>query len=365
MTFLCVSDNDGDRLFVVDVAGMTVRWEVAVGSGPYPVDAIGRDEVLVSTRGLKSIQPVMVRSGKKRRPVPLTHTPRSTTRHPGRPLALVSGGDRSLTTILDTQKLQPLCVVGSGSADSRRDFGGSLACGHPAWGPNDTVLHLDRIARRVELYDLEGTLVHSANLPSSAHHVASVQGGYLLLCEGNPESRINPSVVKLRISDSRITVEAHRFLPIPPMHVAETGAHHLTYDSGRRVAYIGTNDGRVFTVATDDLRVLNVVGAGPGCGHVTVCDPNTNLAVATNHTGVSMTVLDLEIGKVAGSIVVSGPAHSWKKTQGHTSRWFANTGRLVTTAAQDGKVLEIDPETRTVTRSLTLAGAYLIQGCFV
>ena len=228
---LCVADNAQNQLVIVDVDAMTTLRSVAVGREPYPVDAIGSDLVLVSTRGVQSIQPVRVSSGIGLSPVGLKHTPRSTTRHPDQPIALISGGDRAYTTVLDTTTLRAIAVVGSGSHDSRRDFGGGLACGHPAWGPNDTFLHLDRIARRLELYGMDGNLVTSVNLPSSPHHVTKTNECYLALCEGNPQSRINPSVLRFRIEGNRVVVDAHRFLPIPPMHEAETGAHHLTYDN--------------------------------------------------------------------------------------------------------------------------------------
>ena len=359
---LCISDNDQDNVVIVNLSAMTVERTVAVGRRPYPVDAIGRGWVLVSTRGLQSIQPVEVSTGDTRDPIALSHTPRSATLHPDGTRVLVGGGDLALTTILDAGSLTAACIVGAGTQDERRDFGGGLACGHPAWGPDDTILHLDRIARRLELYDTDGERRDSVNLPSSAHHVAHVDGGYLALCEGNPKSRIKPSVLRFEVKDHRLSVIAHAFLPIPAMHVSRSGGHHLTYDGDRNMAYVGTNDGRLFTLCAGSLRMINVVDAGPGCGHVTICG---RLAVATNHTGAFMTVLDLDLGRVVGSVDVSSAARRQKKTQGHTSKWFATEGRLVTTAAQDGEVLEIDPATRAVTRRVVVPGGYLIQGCFV
>ena len=362
---LCVSDHDQDQLVIVDLSAMAIQRSVSVGRQPYPVDPIGKDLVLVSTRGLQSVQPVVVSTGKTLPPITLGHTPRSTTLHPTSALALVGGGDRALTTILDTRTLNPLRVVGSGAQDTRRDFGGGLACGHPAWGPDDTVLHLDRIARRIELYDTSGKRLSSVNLPSSAHHVTSTKGGYLALCEGNPESCVNPSVLEFAIQHARLAVNAHSYLPIPPMHIKRTGGHHLTYDGERNAAYIGTNDGRLFTLCASSLRMLNVVDAGPGCGHVTMCGPDRSLAVATNHTGTSMTVLDLNSGRVIGDVDVSSAVRPPKKTQGHTSTWLETRNRLVTTAAQDGEVLEIDPGALRVTRRVVVPKAYLIQGCFM
>lgn len=50
---LCVSDNDQNRLVIVDVSQMKVLRSIRVGSQPYPVDSIRQNLVLVSTRGLK------------------------------------------------------------------------------------------------------------------------------------------------------------------------------------------------------------------------------------------------------------------------------------------------------------------------
>ena len=368
---LCVSDNAQDALVIVDVSQMKLLQTILVGSKPYPVDLISSGLVLVSTRGEMSVRPVRVSDGCVLDPVKLQHKPRSTTSHPTKNLALIGESDRALTTVVNTETLETGPVVGTGyhmtpkdQQDSRWDFGGDLTCGHPAWGPDDTILHLDRIARRIELYDLQGELITSVNLSSSAHHITPMtpDGPYLALCEGNPGSRINPSVLKFQIKDSSIHVDAHSYLPIPPIHETETGGHHLTYDSKRGRVYVGTNEGRMFTLCGTNLRLLNVADTGPGCGHVTICE---ELAVATNHTDVSMTVIDLNSGRITGSIDVSKPAQPTKRTQGHTSKWFKDSGRLVTTAAQDGLVLEIDPGSRKITRCLEVDGAYLIQGCFV
>ena len=361
----CVSDHDQNQLVIVDVSQMKELGRIKVGPMPYPVDLIGQNLVLVSTRGLRSVQPVKVPGGRLLKPVDLSHKPRSTTLHKTKDLALIGGADVALTTVINTESLKIQVVVGIERKDPYRDFGGSLACGHPAWGPDDTILHLDRIARRIELYDLEGKLVTSANLPSSAHHITAIDGGYLALCEGNPESRINPSVLKFHIKDGTITVDAHAYLPIPPIHQTKTGGHHLTYDATRGRIYVGTDEGRMFTLCGKTLHLLNVIDTGSGCGHVTICDPEQGLAVATNHTDVYMTVIDLNSGRVAGRIKVSSPAQFTKKTQGHTSQWLSDSGCFVTTAAQDGLVLKIDPANSKITCRLAVEGAYLIQGCFV
>lgn len=362
---LCISDNAQNQLIIVDLEKMKVLSKTPVGAKPYPVDLIRPDVALVSTRGETNVFPVQITDGSGLPPVSLSlHRPRSTTAHPTKPLALIGGGDKVLTTVLDTGSLSVNFSVGSGASDSRRDFGGGLACGHPAWGPGDTIVHLDRITRRIELYSLANqALLSSINLPTSAHHIEPAGSHYFALCEGNPESKINPSVMKISLSPNNITVVAHAFLPIPPMSQAHTGGHHLTYDPQRDRVYVGTNDGKLFTLRGQDLRFENIIDTGNGCGHVTLCT-DINLAVTTNHTDQYMTVFDLDTGKATGDILVSSPRTGNKKTQGHTSKWFAHSSRLVATAAQDGRVLEIDPTSRTITRDVAVKGAYLLQGCF-
>ena len=72
---------------------------------------------------------------------------------------------------------------------------------------------------------------------------------------------------------------------------------------------------------------------------------------------VAAGVRDIEV-----STAVSGPG---SKTQGHTSWWNPDTRRLITTAAQDGALIELDPVAGAVTRRLEVPGADLIQGCVV
>ena len=217
---------------------------------------------------------------------------------------------------------------------------------------------------RFKLYDFSTQqLVDSANLPTSGHHVEKVDDNYYMMCEGNRSSQILPSVLKFQIVNKRIRISANCFLPIPLQSYSSTGGHHLTVDGKNQLVYVGTADARLFTLRMSDLKVLNYIDTGPGCGHVTLC-PEIGRGVTTNHLGTAMTVFDLSSGRRIGDIAVSSPQTGTKKTQGHTSRWDSNLSRLYTTAAQDGKIMEIDPAALAVTNALSINGAYLIQGCF-
>jgi len=365
MPFLCISDNDRDKLFIVDIKTMTIAHEVSVGRSPYPVDAIGKDLVYVSTRLEKSVTPVNVSTGKAGAEIVLPHRPRSSTAHPSKALALIGGVEVSLTSVVDTATSQRVRSVGLRDDDDRRDFGGGLACGHPAWATEDSFFHLDRIARRIELYGLSGSeVLSSCNLPTSPHHMEKVGDSFYVMCEGNRGSRIAPSVVRLELSGTSIVVLEHAFLPTLPLSYAQTGGHHLTVDEANNRVYVGTADSRLYTLHAENLALLNVIDSGRGCGHVTLC-PDVGLGVTTNHTDEYMTVFELTSGRKHSEIQVSTPQISKKKTQGHTSKWFGSTGFLYTSAAQDGKILEIDPTSKAIVRELHIPGAYVIQGTFI
>jgi len=170
--------------------------------------------------------------------------------------------------------------------------------------------------------------------------------------------------MKFSLAGENALVSAHEFLPVPPLSARNSGSHHMTLDSQRDRVYVGTNDSRLYVLALSSLQTIGFFDAGTGCGHVTLC-PEVSLAVTTNHTDRAMTVFDLDQARALGSIEISSAATGGQKTQGHTSRWDSRSQRLYTTAAQDGKVVEIDPMARQVTRELDIQDAYLIQGCFV
>jgi len=365
---LAISDNLGNRLAIFDVGAFTILHEVPVGNGPYPVDQINSTTVLVSTREEFSAQPVDIQNGSADKVLPLSHQPRSTTAHPRKPLALIGGANQAYTSLVDTGSMTVKSIFGEGGDpnDKRRDFGGSLACGHPAWGPGDTVFHLDRMARRIEAYDSTSfDRLDSINLPSSAHHLEEMGDYFFVMCEGNQRSQIAPSVIRFEFDPNagRIVNLVAYTLPIPASSLSYSGGHHLTVDSAAEKVYVGSADSRIFTLDANSLQLLNFTDAGPGAGHVTLCH-DVDLGIVTNHNGTEMTVFDLKTGRRTGEIEVSTPRVGSKKTQGHTSKWFSGAARLVTSAAQDGKIIEVDPVKRVVTNECCLADSYLIQGTF-
>jgi DNA-binding beta-propeller fold protein YncE len=363
--WMLVSDKKNGRLERFDLDTFKHSGSIDVGAGAYPCDQVGEDLVYVSTRDETFLRPVMVSAGKALEPIDLGHQPRSTSWDHDRGLAFVGARTQALVSVVDITTGKVVHQVGSGSTDERRDYGGSLATGHPGVGPNGEILMLDRIARRIELYEVgRSCVLSSINLPSSPHHVHGHDGVYFALCEGNQDSRIAPSVIRFQVVGGELEVLAHRMLPVFEGDWALTGGHHLTVDVPANRVYVGTAAGWLYTLHATDLDVLNRTEAGRGCGHVTLCR-EVGLGVTTNHTDTFMTVFSLRTGRRVREVEVSGPANGNAKTQGHTSFWSPSSRRLYTTAAAEGRLLEIDPATGTVTRELQVANADLIQGCVV
>lgn len=365
MSIFCISDKKQNKLEVIETKNMSKIHSLDVGRIPYPVDQVTSDVVFVSTRGEESIQPVNIIKGQVYNPIKLPHRPRSSSSHPSKSLTLVGSVESTMTSVIDTKNMKYLFSVGQSLSDNRRDYGGGLSCGHPAWVSKSKFLHLDRITRRLEMYSIKSEkMLSSVNLPTSAHHVEQCEDCFYVMCEGSQTSMIPPSVAKIRVKGDDIIFERHQFLPIPHLFFNSTGGHHLTVDDTLNQLYVGTADARMFILDLQTLQVKHAIDSGKGCGHVTLC-PEAGLGITTNHTDISMTVFELKTGKKMGDIAVSSFQIGNNKTQGHTSYWDKSCGSFYTSLPQDGKIIEIDPLNLKVKNELYIPNAYLIQGCIV
>lgn len=364
MPQLVISAKNKNIVYYIDLDTMELAASKEVGANPYPIDSLGVHGVIVSTRGANSVD--IIAPDLSKRTIALIDAPRSCAYLRDSHLVAVSHKTLSSTTIFDLGTATEF-VVGYQEEDRRRDFGGSLATGHPAWIANDHVLHLDRIARRIELWRTnlegspEGRMLDSINLPTSAHHIEEYNGEYVVMCEGNLDSKTPASILKFNVMDDEINVIGQVFFP----HIG--GGHHLGISPNGTI-FAGTHDGTLIRVSFESLEILGMTKAGAGAGHITFCG---ELAVVTNHNDKFMTVISVSTGTKIHDIKVSELSKNRKKTQGHTSWWNAATEKLYTTAAAEGRVLEIDPSSGEITRfwqsphEKGSEPAYLIQGCII
>ncbi len=370
-------DNDGSRVVVVDLTSWNKLCDIGTGSGPYPVDKVGPELLFAGTRRDEAVSVINLASLTVEHTLTLCHTPRSTTPHASRPLALVSGGNRVLTSVIDVSASpKVLEVVGSGEALSPADnpgidFGGQLATGHPAWLDDGTrFFQLNRVSRRLQIYDVGVSQpLWSVNVPTSIHHIfhyPGEHGRWYAVCEGNQFSRIPPSLLRLEEQAGRFAVTNQLFLPVPIDEQRNAGGHHADRAPDDVHIYFGSAEGSLYVIDRHRMELIDRLDAGKGCGHTRVVR-GRGLAIVTNHDDSFVTVFEIAARKVVKTIsITSGTTIPHKKQQGHTSGVDPQERYYYQTASIDGRVLRIDLDRLNIKDGDYIdVGGYPIQGDFV
>ena len=365
-------DNDGGRVFVVDLGSWTIS-EARTGLGPYPVDRVSSTHVIASTRKEEAVTAIAIADPDQTFSVELEHQPRSTTWHPAkRPLALVSGANRVMTTVLDlsTTPFTKIARVGSGDTAAVQDFGGALRTGHPYWldEDGDRFFQLDRVNRRLEAYRIGDLKPFAAvDTPTSVHEVTRIAGEpghWYAVCEGNPGRDIPPSLLHVEERNGAFTVAGNLELPVPQAGRHRMGGHHVDEHPDGVHLYFGSAEGGLYIINRKAFSVVERIDTGLGHGHTRIAK-SRGLAISTNHDDSYVSVIDTRTTVKIKDIEVSQvPAPTGKKRQGHTSAVDPQGRFFLHTASSDGDFYVIDLEELEVVKRIHLGG-YPIQGTFI
>ena len=103
---------DADYVYVIDLNNMSLITTIPTGIGPYPVDVLTRKRSFAITRKTSSVTAIDNYKLASAGTIPLLHRPRSTAYNPFSGLALVSGGDKPMTSIIRVSNGDLLTVVG-------------------------------------------------------------------------------------------------------------------------------------------------------------------------------------------------------------------------------------------------------------
>ncbi|MDK1286362.1 hypothetical protein [Pseudoalteromonas umbrosa] len=351
-----------------------------IGDSPYPIDKAGQGQVYVTTRNTQSLDIISSSTLEIGDVIPLSHYPRSVTYNNSKKLAAVSGTKKAVTSIIDTTTNEVVATVGNEAIITPTDFGGGLATGHPYWLSDSLFLILDRARRSLELYEVsshqgEYVVSHKFSLatPTSVHHIlaapntsGSDQDVFYAVLEGAPKQGIAPGVMAFELSDKKIYQKQIKLVPTLDIDVQKMGAHHASFHPDGVHIYLGSNEGKTYVINKVSMEIVSIIETGTGNGHTTMI-PGRMLAVSTNHTDTFMTVIDLNTHSKIANIDVSPPASSpSRKTQSHTSSFDPRNDRYFYTAASDdGRIIEIDLETLTISREIDMPGSYPIQGTYI
>jgi DNA-binding beta-propeller fold protein YncE len=363
---------DADYVYVIDLNNMSLITTISTEIGPYPVDVLTRKRTFAITRKTPSLTLIDNYRLTSTGIIPLLHRPRSTAYNPFSGLAAVSGGDKPMTSIIRVSNGQTIAVVGWDEVvdPSQADYGGTLATGHPYWVCRDRFLLLDRYARMIHLFDLEGELLDSMATPTSVHHIIPAERGKSMnpresvtlygLVEGNQVEPVPPAIIRFEVTEDELTMTGQ--CNLPDYGYANMGAHHGDLHPDGVHIYAGSAEGHTFVVDRNTMDVVKVIDTGAGNGH-THFIPDRSLAVAINHDDTFVSVIDTETHSLLKNIEVTFLPGVGRKAQGHTTGVSPDQRYFYGAASDSGVFFEIDLDTLQLSRTL-FVGGYPLMGSF-
>ncbi len=379
-------DTLRNRILEIDVKNMSVRNEIpTIGETPYTIGRAGNEDRLYAiTRGSESFDVIDMNSMEIIKTVPMQHSPRSCAFNEYNGLQLISGKNKPMTSLIDVKNDEIVAVVGRNTLINPLDFGGSNATGHPVWLSRDTFALLDREVRKIILYKVEGSTgnwnakeVGSLNTPTSPHHFVgkgadsmdnSIRIGdvetdtFYVVTEGAsdavPGGSVAPQLLKVKYTEGNLSLIGSAALEHT---LDEEGAHHATFAPNGIHIYMGSAEGFMSIIHTEDMMVVRRISTGFGCGHTTFV-PQRNLAIVTNHHDTFITIIDTATQAKITDITVSGASINGTILQSHTSFIDLSGNFFYAFAADNGKFYEVDLNSMEVSRTLQTGGTPK-QGC--
>lgn len=377
-------DWDNNVVQIIDVDKMELVSTVSTGDGPYGIDQQGSDKAYALTRRTESMTVVDNDTLDYAGLVDLQHKPRSTNFNANTSLSLVSGGDKAMTSIIDTVEDKVTESFGADVLTTPHDFGGSLSTGHPLWVSDVHFFMLDRAARQIQLWDSsKGEMLSALETPASTHHIfqppvstmaLDEKNVFYAVIEGNrgndEEEPVSPGILRFRIKGNSLEqtaqVNLHDYDSVSPddddLDIATMGSHHADFHPDGVYIYIGSAEGHVFVINKNTMEVETMVNAGIGAGHTTFL-PMRDQAIITNHNSTYMTVIDTINHKFVRKVEVATTASLDYKSQAHTSGVSLDMKYFYSTASHDGDFFRIDLDSWKVTK--THIGGNLLMGSFV
>lgn len=367
-------DSEGSEVYAINVEQMSLAATIPTGLGPYPVDEIVKGRTVYAiTRKEESITVIDIPSLTSRGKIMLQHKPRS-AQSSANGLAIISGANKPLTSIIDIQTQTVANPVGSDFTGTVEDFGGSLASGHERWLPDNLRFwQFDRISRKVSIYDsANNSIIWSVNSPTSIHHIIEDKfnlSRWYAMCEGNPKASIPASIMIIEEGRNGFEVTANIFLPTLNR---DFGSHHIDRHPDGKFFYIGSNEGTTFVFDKDTQQISAQIPTGKGSGH-TRFTADGNLAVAVNHFDKFVSVIDARNHRLIQNVEItqSNPQPAPRnRTQGHTTD--IKGYKFYVMASLDAIFYEIDLTALQISRSCQLPPTnsigvkpFPMQGVFV
>ena len=382
-------DKEQNRVIIVDVEKMKLSeptHEVFTGHQiTYTADKVfGKPKVYAVNRGSNAIDVINTNTHELTKTIALQHFPRSAeAMNEKLHLNETSGMDKPMASIIDIHNDEVIATVGiNEKVDPKNNpnFGGSHATGHPFWLNSNHFVLLDRYNRKVITYHIEKnnadkwvtTKLNEVNTTSSVHAFVTREGNYkgddnVFYATGEGAKNIHPSIIKFKlIPNEGLRQVAELQLHKEGVNVNEMGLHHADFHPRKKLIYVGSNEGTLFIVDYERMKIKKTISVGKGAGH-TVMIPEKNMAIVINHKDVFVSIINTKTHKKIKDIVVSDANHLVGKTmiqahpEYHVSRYAEFFFAFLTV---EGQMYKIDLNRLKLIKKL-FVGGQPSQGSFV
>ena len=369
-------DWNSNSIYIFDVDNMRLLTTVDnTGDGPYGIDQQSPEKAYALTRLTDSLTIVNNRTFENDGIIPLEHRPRSTNYNPETDLALVSGGDKAMTSIIRVEKDKVVQIIGENLETHPHDYGGSLSTGHPLWVTDRQFFMLDRAARKIQLWHPHDGLLSTLYTATSVHHIfqphaSTMKKGdehvYYAVEEGNRDEPTSPAILRFELQGNTLVetgrVELNSIDPYT-YDASVMGAHHAAFRPDGKFIYVGSAEGNLFVIDRKKLKVKKVIEVGMGAGHTTFLSMRDQ-AIITNHNDTFVSVINTKNHKWVRNVEVTDTASPAYKSQAHTSGVSLDMQYFYSAASHDGVFYRINLDTWVVDKTLPV-DANLLMGSFI
>ncbi len=358
----------GSEIIAIDINKMAVSAVIPCSKEPYAVDQAGSGFLLSITRKLNSTDKISTNPFNSIGLIELDHSPR-TAKAKANESVLISGANKTLSTVLKLPEFSKQLVVGEGKQvpeEGIQDFGGNNASGHEAWiQDGKSFLQLDRIERKLIAFEAKsGNKLWELNTPTTPHHALQDNvnsSRYYIVCEGSQSNLVPPSLIAIEIADQAskesFQVVGHIFLPVEESEYSQMGGHHVDQQPDGKYLYMGSAEGYCYIIDARSLEVVKKLPTGKAHGHTGFVETDCGLiAVAVNHRDLHVTLIDVENQSILENIKTSDAFPTENiLTQGHTTGDL--NGNFYIMISHEARFIEIDIAKREILRTLDLKEA--------
>jgi DNA-binding beta-propeller fold protein YncE len=398
-------DKKNNQAVVVDVENMKLITRVDTNHKiTYALEAIktNRNKHFISkfyidNRGSNYIDVFDKTTNKIIKSIKLPFYPRSINIQEETGLVLVSGVNKPMIAVIDSKIDELVAVAGNDIVTYPTTTGhsylssGTLSSGHPHWLDREHFVLLDREAKTIVTYKItkkydDGYYIEKLNeitTPSPVHNLIPPEihghkgkmhkfssfsrshGTYLSkIFFATAEGSIGtyPSVLKLELLEQGLVIINNLELSINSITPDKMGIHHLNFLKDKKHMYVGSHESSVFVVnyESSPMRVIKILKAGIGAGHLAEAKHNSNISVMINHKDTFITLIDTRTHTHIADIKVSNLSDDFigkVQIQSHPKYHFSKDGRyFYIFLTKEGTLVKVDLYNKIVVQKLYIGG---------